>query len=229
MTRNNQQTTSAFVFDRKLANKRPAFMMEMALQQNEQKIVTCERDWYGVGSDVIARETLTWSKQHGLQKITMHNNSLNETGQLTHHDGVGEFLLCSEKTHHIDKVKSTHFKYNPASLLSLPFETAKHWHELKQGKKLTFDYSVLKAQAHTGILLQASNEHDFFVVKFTPISLFWRLIFGSSYMYFDKEKPILHKIDGLIEPRDRKPNGRYKEYLASMAFSTPLDLSQCVM
>ena len=225
MTNTQLQKATALVFDRNLANNRPSFSMEMTLQQDEHQIVSCERNWYCIGEEPISREELVWSKQCGLHRIAMHNKSLEESGQLTHSGGVGEFSLRSKKTDCVDKIKPTRFNHSPTSLLSLPFETAKHWHSLKQGKSLVFDYSVLKVQAHTRVRLNTFIDDDFLIAKITPVSYFWRLIFGSSYMYFDKDIPILHKIDGLIEPRDKKPNGRYKEYLASMEFSNPIDLS----
>ncbi|WP_084659607.1 hypothetical protein [Vibrio sonorensis] len=220
--------TTALVYDRKLANNRASFSMEMSFKSGENGTLKGTRKWYCIGDEAVSIEKLEWCANKGIHRVSMHNLSLRETAEMRHSDKSGDFELCSPKTNMLPKVKSTQFNTSPATLLSLPFEVAKHWNTLKKGEKLIFDYSVLKVQAHTKVSLQAKIEDGYFVVELKPLSWFWQLVFGSTYMYFDQDKPVLRKIDGLIEPRDKKPNGRYLEYLAMMEFDSGVDLSRLV-
>lgn len=227
-TQSATQRSSALVYSRKLANPRPMFSLDMTLSTSESGITRLERQWFAVGTPPIAIEQLEWCPENGLRTVSMENPSLQESGKLIHKQRDGQFVLCSPATQMNDQNKSATFKHAPATLLSLPLEVARHWEALKQGKAFRFDYSVLKVQAFTPIRLDAVICGQELIAKVTPIHPFWRLFFGPSFMHFDHDKPVLRKITGLLEPRDKKPNGRYQEYLGSMEFQPAIDLSFCI-
>ncbi|WP_087019727.1 hypothetical protein [Thaumasiovibrio subtropicus] len=220
--------TTAFVYDKRFKNRRPMFSMALTIQRSAEGKVEAQRDWYGVGDTVIASETLVWSGTHGITHMGMHNPSLEERGALSHDNGKGEFQLVAPKTDMVKRVKQTQFPSSPASLTSLPLEVVKHWDALKRGEKLTFDYAVLKVQAHTQIEVSGRESGPEFIVKVTPKKWFWRFVFGSSYLHFNRDRPLLRKMVGLMEPRDLKPNGKYIEYLGEMAFEPAIDLTEVV-
>ena len=224
----NNLFASAKSYDLTLQNPRPTFSMTMSLSVDNQSVLHICRKWFAVGQDPVATETLAWAVANGLHRLEMAQPSLNETGLLFHKSGEGEFVLNSPKTHLQRKTKTNRFSHEPASLLSIPCEVAKRWDALKAGEVFYFDYVVLKVQAHTKIKVQARGENNLLVVKVTPAAWFWRLVFGSTRFYFDKDKPELRKITGLIEPRDKKHNGKYKEYLANVELEQGLDLSALV-
>lgn len=68
----------------------------------------------------------------------------------------------------------------------------------------------------------AKNELVIAATRANPVL---RWIFGSTRCIFDVGAPRLRRIERLLDPRDLKPNGRWHEYLGTIEFTQPLELS----
>ena len=135
--------------------------------------------------------------------------------------------LRSPKTGAQERVRQLVLPHAAVTLASLPFLIAQHWSALAQGDALPASYLVLKVQRAATVRLQrvgpaTGNE---LIIAATPANPVLRWIFGSTRCVFDADAPRLRRIEGLLDPRDLKPNGRWREYLGTLEFAQPLDLS----
>lgn len=207
---------------------RPIFSSEISYQKDNGKIVGT-RVWNGVASEVVAEEMLVWSEQDGLLRASMCQRYLREEGALERNGNKVRFVLSSHKTQHSQRTSNMHINKLLVTLLSMPLEIVKNWERLKSGESFDRSYAVLKVQNHTGVRFKMHDDNQQIVVSVTPINPVFRYIFGSLKFVFEQGRPLLKEIFGLIEPRDHKVNGKYKEHIAFFRFDTPLDFCQVII
>lgn len=216
---------NAGVTNNRHTNPRLMFEYKLTIEKLDNGFLKATRVWQGASSKEIAIEEVLWCCKNGLQFASMNHPDLNERGCLDVKNGHGTAKLSSYKTKYKEKEKNLNFVTSPCTLLSVPFEIAKHWDALMNGRKIELDYTVLKVQAHTGITLQKRNFKDKIVISVTPKKWFWKMLFGSTDFHFNSRTHCLEKIDGLLEPRDKNLKGKYVEYLGLATFDTAMDLS----
>ncbi|RRS10039.1 hypothetical protein EAG18_03670 [Pseudoalteromonas sp. J010] len=222
---NSLQTwlTTAQVSNKKHLNSRTMFAYSLQIDALTGGHFKARRSWKSASDEEIAVEEVVWCQQHGLVSAQMSQPHLQEKGHLEVNQFKGTSVLSSYRTKHSEKKKPLIFANSPCTLLSVPFEIAKHWQDLMQGKRIHLDYTVLKVQAHTGITLHKKDTDSSTVISVTPKKWFWRLLFGSTDFHYEKGSQRLIKIDGLLEPRDRNIKGKYVEYLGLARFDKAID------
>jgi len=223
-------STTAKVFNLKHQSTRVTFEYEISMQLRKDSLFEAKRVWQGntlpcEKSPYIAMETALWSPEAGLLQATMHQPHLDESASLDINHDSSTSVLNSKKTNYQQNIKQLTFTRRPCTLLSILFEITHHWTPLLAGEVVSFDYAVLKVQAHTGVSLRMQKQGSYRVVSVTPNNWFWRMLFGSTNYYFQGDVPALVKIEGLLEPRDRNLRGKYVEYLGRSIFDNPVDLS----
>jgi hypothetical protein len=219
-----EQHSEALVFDGRRKNRRPAFTMQQTLQLRADGAWRSKRDWRAVGPERIASETITW--RGGLVESASEQPFLEEW-TLAVPQGQGcACTLRSPKTGAQDRVRQLVLSHPAVTLASLPLLIAQHWSTLSQGAALPASYLVLKVQRAATVHLQrvAAAAKNELVIAATPANPVLRWIFGSTRCIFDADAPRLRRIEGLLDPRDLKPNGRWHEYLGTIEFTQPLDL-----
>jgi hypothetical protein len=221
-------TTDGKAYDVNYQSLRPIFSSKVSYRKDNDRIVAL-REWSGVTGKIVASETLVWSEQAGLISAGMCHPYLREEGALESNDNNVRFLLSSHKTQYKQKASSMRIDKPLVTLLSMPLEIVKNWEQLSTGIQFDRNYAVLKVQNHTVVRFMMEDESCQSVVSVTPINPVWRYIFGSLRFVFVKGKPLLKEIYGLIEPRDHKMNGKYKEYVATFKHDIPLDFGQIIM
>ncbi|KAF7764974.1 hypothetical protein PCIT_b1092 [Pseudoalteromonas citrea] len=217
------QQVKASVIDKKHQSERPIFEYDMNIARLPEGLLRVTRQWRGAEQTIVAKEEITWCSTQGLLYGAMAQPHLNEKGSLTVTKSKATSVLQSDKTGQKSKQKPLKFTSRPCTLLSIPFEISHHWPALKRGEKVCLDYIVMKVQAHTKVTLQKRETIDHTVVSVTPKNWFWRMLFGSTEYYFDRNTLKLRKNIGLLEPRDRNLNGKYIEYLGHAQLESPVD------
>lgn len=220
-----EQQSEALVFDARRRNRRPAFMLQQTLQLQADGAWRSKRDWRAVGPGPIASETIIW--RGGLVDSTGEQPFLEEWTRAVPQGQGCACTLRSPRTGGQERVRQLVLPHPAVTLASLPLLIAQHWSTLAQGAALPASYLVLKVQRAATVHLQrvaavAKNE---LVIAATPANPVLRWIFGSTRCIFDADAPRLRRIEGLLDPRDLKPNGRWHEYWGTIEFTQPLDLS----
>ena len=220
---------NASAFDRSNINRRPAFAMKQWLTKTTPSCFTSTREWTGVGPKAIASEEVRW--ENGLQKTLTHIESLEESCEATVSPIASRWLIESRLTSHLTqgrpRLRRLQVPHPPVTLSSLPFLIAQHWQALMNGESVYASYLVLKVQRAATVKIQrkpmqeAPNEIQ---IKVVPTNWLLRLVFGATTLHFLPDSVSLVKINGLLDPRDRKSNGRWREYMGTMEFDEPWDL-----
>lgn len=220
----NLQWSDAWAFDRRRSNRRPAFLMQQTLQHRSDGTWLSRRDWRAVGPEPIASETIIWRDR--LQESACEQYSIEEVTRATPLPDGCRCTLRSTRTAGKDRERRLVLPHPAVTLASLPLFIAQHWFTLAQGASMRASYLVLKVQRAATVHLQrvASGTSRELVVAATPANPLLRWIFGSTQCVFEADAPRLRRIEGLLDPRDLKHNGRWQEYLGTIEFSRALDL-----
>lgn len=219
------QRSEAWAFDRKRHNRRPAFALQQSLQRLPDGKWQSRREWCGVGTDLVARETILWHS--GLLESIGEQPSIEETTRASMADGRCRCSLRSPKTGAAERMKVLSLPHPAVTLASLPLFIAQHWAALLQGASVPASYLVLKVQRAATVDLHrvVAAGSDEVAIDATPTHLLLRWIFGSTRCVFDADAPRLRRVEGLLDPRDFKSNGRWHEYLGTVEFQQALDFS----
>ena len=220
-----ERHSEALVFDRRRMNRRPAFVMQQTLRLHADNAWRSQRDWRAVGPEGVASETITW--RDGLVESTGEQPFIEDVTRAVPQGQGCACTLRSPKTGAEDRGRQLVLPHPAVTLASLPLLIAQHWSTLSQGAALKASYLVLKVQRAATVHLQraatvAKNE---LVIATTPANPVRRWVFGSTRCNFDADAPRMRRVERLLDPRDPKPNGRWHEYLGTIEFTQPLDLS----
>ncbi len=226
-TLNAPAAAEGLAFDRALRNRRPVFGLRQTLTP-EGTGWRSERTWTGIGPEPIARETVLWAD--GLQSVETDMPSLGEVAraEVLGQEGGRYRLrttLRSDRTRGQQRESTLDLPHPPVTLASLPLFVAAHWDRLAGRETLRASYLVLKVQrAATVSLVLEPGEAGASRVRVTPQNWLLRAIFGSTVLHMAGERPVLTRLDGLLDPRDLRPNGRWREYLGTIEWQRPWDL-----
>ena len=219
----------ALAYDRALRNRRPLFAMHQVVNADDKSWHT-ERVWTAVGSDTVALERA--QKYGGYLHISTELPNLNEYAAAD--SDVGSCMsgtevitrLSSNRTDGVVHQRDLEIAHPLVTLATLPLFVAKNWERLLNGETMAASYLVLKVQrAATVDLRWVPNHSQGAHVVVTPRNWLLRAIFGSTRVYTQDDQPIFLRQEGLLDPRDLRPNGRWKEYLGTLEFETPWDLT----
>lgn len=226
---NTEITASGRAYDASHQSTRPIFSGEVCYRKDNDRIVA-KRMWGGIAGETVANETLVWSKRDGLLHASMSQPYLREEGALEREGNKVQFTLRSHKTQYNRKTSSMLMDNKSlVTLLSMPLEIVRNWKQLAAGEQFDRSYAVLKVQNHTGVRFRMNENGHQSIVNVTPLNPVWRYIFGPLQFVFEKGRPLLQQIFGLIEPRDHKTNGKYKEYVGTFKLDTPLDFGRIIV
>lgn len=219
----------ALAYDRLQRNPRPVFSLRHSLSVASNGL-HLTRVWRAVGDAALATETVHW--QHGLQHTEATQTTLSETAQARTEGPRVQTLLSSPRTNGVQRERWLDLPHPAVTLAAMPLFIAQHWDALRAGESRLASYLVLKVQRAATVRVQRAvpkGVNDLagqrWVVGVTPTNPLLRWIFGSTLYELHPERPELLAIDGLLDPRDLKPNGRWREYLGRIEFAEPVDLS----
>jgi hypothetical protein len=219
----------AWAYDRRLHNRRPVFRLEHRLQAEQGRLVL-QRRWFGCGPACVSDETVHW--QAGLLASRGELTSLAEQTQATVQGRQVQTVLSSHRTGGQPRERAWAVPHAPVTLASLPLFIGQHWPALVAGQRLHASYLVLKVQRSATVRVQREDDgaDGTLCLAVTPVNPLLRLLFGSTRFHFAAAAagttvPRLWAIEGLLDPRDRAPRGRWREYLGRIEFEAPVDLS----
>jgi hypothetical protein len=214
---------AAWAYDRKIANRRPMFMMKQVLTDDTESITT-ERLWYGAGQQIVCREKAVWADH--LASVATEMPFLAEQAHADIYDDQCSTKLKSHKTQHLHRERLIVLPYEAVTLATVPLMIAREWHALQNRQTLMASYLVLKVQRAASVRLECTSiSAKECMISVTPTNLLLRAIFGSTVYVFEADRPRLLRMEGLLDPRDTKPNQRWIEYMGRIEFESPLDLS----
>ncbi|MCZ8318819.1 MAG: hypothetical protein O9303_08400 [Silanimonas sp.] len=224
----------ALAYDRRNTNRRAVFAMTHSLVSTAGGDWSLSRRWTAVADELLCEERVRWNARDGLLESVSISPSMGERLEarrapdspreaptLETSRVPGANLPSMERRLSLPRRGFT--------LASAPLEIAASWPALLRGERLRRQYLVLKVQRHAAVDLQAIEINDRSVtVALTPVALPLRWLFGRTLFHFRRSDVGLHAIDGLLDPRDRKPNGRWHEYLGRVEFLKPVSFSPIV-
>lgn len=216
--------TRALAYDGRIRNRRPVYELLHRLERNSDGAWIATRDWRAAGAVTVASETVEW--QHGLLRTQGQSPSLDESFDARIEQQTCHSQLTSHKTLGQPRQRTINLPHAPVTLAAMPLFIAQHWARLCAGQAVDASYLVLKVQraATVRVSAGAANAADR-VVDVTPRNLLLRALFGTTRFVFAEQAPLLRRIEGLLDPRDLKPNGRWIEYLGTVEFDEPVDLN----
>ena len=216
--------THALAYDRRFRNRRPVYELLHRLERNSDGAWIATREWRAAGAVTVASETVEW--QHGLVRTKGHSPSLAESFDAQIEQQACHSQLTSQKTLGQPRHRTINLPHAPVTSAAMPLFIAQHWAQLCAGQAVDASYLVPKVQraATVRVSAGAANAAER-VVDVTPRNLPLRALFGMTRFVFAEQAPLLRRIQGLLDPRDLKPNGRWIEYLGTVEFDKPVDLS----
>lgn len=224
----NAQThqVCAWAYDRQNSNRRPIFKMTQAITHDHAHIRT-ERQWQGVGEQVVCQEKAVWTN-----RLTSVSSEMPFLAEQTHAEIKSDQCatwLKSHKTQHQQREKSFILPHEPITLATGPLMIAREWEALQNKQILMASFLVLKVQRAATVRIQCTKiTASECTISVTPTNVLLRAIFGSTLFVFEANSPRLLRVEGLLDPRDTKPNKRWREYMGSIEFESPFDLSALV-
>jgi hypothetical protein len=217
----------ALAYDRRLGNRRPVFALQHDRVRRADGTWQATRTWRGVGPASLAVEQVLW--RDGLVRVDAESPSIGERVEATVDGDACLARLSSHRTGGAPRERRIPLPHAPVTLAALPLLVAGHWHRLCAGQTVDASYLVLKVQRAATVRLTAGPVVDGRrTVVVTPRHPLLRALFGRTRCVCDADAPRLRRIDGLLDPRDLRPNGRWREYLGTIEFDAPVDLSGLV-
>jgi hypothetical protein len=222
------QNSKALVFSRQHANRRPIFTLTQKFNVPPNGDSECIREWNGIGINPIVVEHSRSIR--GTLNVSLSLPSLNESSSaVAEEQGHCTTTLASHKTGGSLRKRELQLPHAAVTLGTMPFFIASQWATLMYGRSLKASYLVLKVQRAATVRVEkavdyARNKGEV-AIAVTPVNFLLKLFFGSTYFVFAADSPKLIRIDGLLDPRDKKPNGRWHEYMGVIEYEDPVDLS----
>ena len=215
---------SALAYLRANRNRRPVFAVSQTLTQTDG-VWHSYRQWTGVGTDIVAVESVTWREQ--LLSTEGEIPSIQERNAAVIEGGIAHTRLTSHRTGNLERLKRLALAHPAVTPVSLPLFMAQNWRALMNGERLRASYLILKMPWATPVTISRRDgaQPGRISIAVTPSNAILRVLFGAAVYEFDADAPRLHRIDGVLDPRDRKTLGGWREYLGSVEFETPLDLT----
>jgi hypothetical protein len=212
----------AFAYDRVNLNRRPVFALAQSLSDIGGGRWRIERRWYAAGRDALCEERATWDCGHGLREVDTTAPSLQEHVSAQWDGRAFATTLSSRRTGQQPRHRMLAPPCEALTLATAPLAIAAAWPQLQAGEVLRRSYLILKVQRYAEVSLRMLHgEPETAVVEVRPTAWPLRLLFGSTRYVFAIEGLRLLRVDGLLDPRDLRRNGRWREYLGEIVFERP--------
>ena len=219
----------ALAYDRSLKNRRPVFAMCQTVKAAGSSWQT-ERSWYAVGPDMVALERA--QKHAGTLHVSTELPILREYAAADIADETSSFhakvvtRLSSDRTGGQVRERELNLPHPLVTLATLPLFITENWDRLMLAETIAASYLVLKVQRAATVDVRWLPHHPHGShVAVTPRNWLLRAIFGSTRLFTLGDQPIFLRQEGLLDPRDLRSNGRWKEYLGVLQFEHPWDLT----
>lgn len=224
----------ARAFDRRSTNRRAAFALAHSLSRDAGGTWHLPRHWTGVDRETLCEERVRWHPRHGLLETVSSSPSIG--GRLeARRSPEGTDASPVSDSRRVSGPEAGPVERRRAlprrgfTLASAPLEIAAAWPRLLRGERLRRQFLVLKVQRHAAVDLEALAVGEREVaVALTPVAWPLRWLFGRTEFHFPRDVVALVAIDGPLDPRDRRRNGRWREYLGRIEFDTPVALGDVV-
>lgn len=182
-----------------------------------------ERRFIGVGPEPVSTEVAYWSaSDKRCVSVSATQPHLHETCRATIAPQHIDYML-ERGTEQRSRSESVNYPVLPVS--AMPLFCASQAPALLSGAILKARYPVLKVMRSATVTLKRIASDQPLTIAVTPVNPLLRLIFGSTFFHFTSDLSALTGFDGLLDPRDRKPNGRWFEYLGRISLEKPLPLT----
>ncbi|NGX16367.1 hypothetical protein [Wenzhouxiangella sp. XN24] len=209
-------------------SRRPIWSVELSAATDATEAQATRR-FFGIGGATVSEEISVLSPEGSLLQVTAHQPYLEEeafahirsaeNGQSTIHYRLSVNGMLRERTERV--------RLPVVTLSFLPLFAGLHAAELLAGRMIKARFPVLKVMRSATVVLRAHRTPGGADVQVTPTSPLLRLLFGTTVYRFDAGLAVLLGYRGLLDPRDRKHNGRWHEYLGSIDLARPLPLPGC--
>lgn len=211
-------------FLRDHASRRPIWSVRMELEPSTGG-VRSSRSFVGIDGAPVSEEVSDWSATEGLTHVQARQPHLGEEASARiialgdayeiHYTLVRRGMRA-QRMERVGKAV--------ASLSALPLFAAAHAAELTAGGIVKARFPVLKVMRSATVTFRAIPREGRVDVVVTPVNPILRLLFGNTVCRFDAGMTALIGYVGVLDPRDRKPNGRWHEYLGEIELARPLAL-----
>lgn len=152
------QSSTALVFDRRHANRRPIFTLKHRFSASPDGNWHCEREWRGVEAAPIVMEYSRFER--GVLHVTSSLPSLNESSSaLAQEQGHCTTTLTSHKTGGSLRKRELQLSYAAVAIGTMPFFIASHWSALMYGRSLKASYLVLKVQRAATVRVEKAVDY----------------------------------------------------------------------
>ncbi len=217
-------TAEGHAFLRDHASRRAVWLVRLSLEPAGEGL-RCGRRFIGVDGALASEELADWSPAHGLTRVHARQPHLEEEATATIEATGRGWEIRYGLTRGGDRRQRTERVGHPVvSLASLPLFAAAHSSALTAGMVVKARFPVLKVMRSATVNVRALPRDGRVDVVVTPVNPVLRLLFGSTVCRFDAGLTALVGYDGVLDPRDAKPNGRWHEYLGTIEMARPLAL-----
>ena len=218
------QTVTALGFDGALRNRRPVFALTETLSFADDSW-RASRVWRAAGPDPVAAEQVVW--RNGLVESVTEIFAIQEYSTARKSGETLEVTLRSHRTGGRDRSKRLTSRRPVATPGSLPLLIASVWPDLRAGRTIEADYLIVKLPWITPVSIRRvwTGAPGVLRAAVVPSNPMLRLLFGAAHYDFDAQGVRLLNIEGVLDPRDLKRRGGWREYRGVIGYDAPLDLS----
>ena len=225
----NGAVSRALAYDRRHANRRAVFSLQHALRPVGDGAWAIRRVWRGIADETLGEERVAWHPRLGLTHAEAYSPSMGERLSARHAgEDAGRAVYDSTRIPRQGAgplERRLRVAERAFTLASAPLEIAAAWPALLRGARVRRRFLVLKVQRHAAVDMRLLREDATHVeIALTPAALPLRWLFGRTVYRIRRHGIALETIDGLLDPRDRRHDGRWHEYLGRIEFATPVVL-----
>jgi hypothetical protein len=200
---------------------RALFRIEQA-QEKIHGLHSLRRRYLGIDHEVVYEERSSLA-DGGLVRLDARQPHLAEICRVEVSDGVIHYSLQREGIVRTRRERCA----DPVVLLStLPWLAQARWNRLQRGEALRARFAVPKVlrSAAVTIRLRRPPGASEVCVDATPVSPLLRWLFGTTTALLTPDGAAWLGFVGVLEPRDRRANGRWQEYFGRYTWPQPIPL-----
>lgn len=206
------------------ASRRPVWAVSLSAGHEAGGVMLARR-FRGIGP--VSEEVARWDRAAGLCRLEARQPHLGEEASATvEAAGTGLWRVRYALARDGQVREGVERVSLPlVSLAALPLFAAGQAAALLAGRVVKARFPVLKVMRSATVALRASRAAGQGVeVAVTPTNPLLRLLFGTTTYAFTADMGALTGYRGLLDPRDRKADGRWHEYLGRVELDRPLPL-----
>jgi hypothetical protein len=204
----------------------PSWAVEVRCERKAEDL-WIERRFVGASNAIISREVATLTPGGHLGMIDAAQRHLDEatSARFVPEEAGGWTIVYHLIRGEAVTERSERVVHPPLSLATLPWQIAAQRRALLAGKAVRMTYPVLKVQRSATVRLAYAATGDGAQVSVTPVNPLLRVLFGATVLSFDADLTEWRGYAGLLDPRDRKRSGRWRDYLGRITLDKPMNLS----